>query len=137
MKNSKQIYYLSVANDKDMAIYPINEEGTFDSSKSYIFDFTNNSLRPNSNNSSAKLGTSAYHWPEAYIDTVYANTLHGTLDGKSSSSDKLQTARNINGVAFDGSANINITANPTSNRLPNNSNLNTIYTPRILLCYRK
>lgn len=124
MKNSKQIYYLSVANDKDMAIYPISEDGNFDSSKSYIFDFTNNSLRPNSNNSSAKLGTSVYHWPEAYIDTV-----HGTLDGKSSSSDKLTTARNINGVAFDGSANINITANPTSNQLPTNENLNNVTVP--------
>ena len=41
---------------------------------------------------------------------------------------KLATARNINGVAFDGSANINITANPTSNQLTN-EDLNKVITP--------
>lgn len=41
---------------------------------------------------------------------------------------KLKTARNINGVAFDGSANINITANPTSNQLTN-EDLNNVRTP--------
>lgn len=41
---------------------------------------------------------------------------------------KLKTARNINGVAFDGSANINITANPTTNQLTN-ENLNNVTIP--------
>lgn len=44
------------------------------------------------------------------------------------SASKLTTARNINGVAFDGSNNITITANPTSTQLTG-ENLNDITTP--------
>lgn len=44
------------------------------------------------------------------------------------SASKLTTARNINGVAFDGSHNITITANPTTNQLTN-EDLNNIKTP--------
>lgn len=44
------------------------------------------------------------------------------------SASKLTTARKINGVAFDGSNNITITANPTANQLTN-EDLNNIKTP--------
>ena len=44
------------------------------------------------------------------------------------SASKLTTARNINGVAFDGSNNITITANPTATQLTG-ENLNDITTP--------
>lgn len=44
------------------------------------------------------------------------------------SASKLTTARKINGVAFDGSNNITITANPTATQLTN-ENLNDITTP--------
>ena len=51
-----------------------------------------------------------------------------TLSGNATSATKLQTARTINGVSFDGTKNINITANPTSNQLTN-ENLNNVKTP--------
>lgn len=43
-----------------------------------------------------------------------AGTITATLSGNASTATKLQTARTINGVAFDGSSNITITAAPTS-----------------------
>ena len=109
--NAKSVFYLSVANNANMAIYVYDDEGNLALPKSFVFDFINNSLRPAADNISAKLGYTSKHWSEAYIDTIY-----GTLDGKSSSSDKLATARNItitgdetsDPVAFDGSENITI-----------------------------
>lgn len=47
---------------------------------------------------------------KTFSDTVTAPTFSGALSGNASSATKLQTARTINGVAFDGSANITITA---------------------------
>ena len=53
-----------------------------------------------------------------YLDTtagqLTATTFKGALSGNASSATKLATARTINGVSFDGSANITITANPNS-----------------------
>lgn len=54
------------------------------------------------------------------------NTADSTKNVLSAS--KLTTARNINGVAFDGSNNITITANPTATQLTG-ENLNDITTP--------
>lgn len=54
------------------------------------------------------------------------NTADSTKNVLSAS--KLTTARNINGVAFDGSGNITITANPTATRLTD-ENLDDITTP--------
>ena len=45
-----------------------------------------------------------------FTGNVTAPTFIGALSGNASSATKLQTARTINGVAFDGSANITITA---------------------------
>ena len=56
------------------------------------------------------------------------NDIRNNLLSNASTATKLQTARNINGVAFDGSANIDITANPTSNQLTN-EDLNNVKTP--------
>ena len=51
-----------------------------------------------------------------------AGTITATLSGNSTTASTLQTARTINGVSFDGSANITITAN-TTNALTINSPL--------------
>lgn len=51
-----------------------------------------------------------------------------TVSGNAGSATKLQTARNINGVAFNGTSNITITANPTTTIL-SNQDLNNIKTP--------
>jgi len=56
---------------------------------------------------SSDLDTSA---PFTFTGTVTAPTFSGALTGNASTSTKLQTARNINGTSFDGSANITITA---------------------------
>jgi len=42
---------------------------------------------------------------------------------------RLQTPRTINDVAFDGTTNITVTANPTTTRLTVNTNLNDVLTP--------
>ncbi|MDH1068949.1 hypothetical protein N5B96_05505 [Acinetobacter johnsonii] len=43
-----------------------------------------------------------------FPEHVYAKTFNGGLNGNSSTASKLQTARTIGGVSFDGSANINL-----------------------------
>ena len=52
---------------------------------------------------SLDLGSNNNKWKN-----VYANTFVGTLSGNASSATKLATARTINGVSFDGSANITV-----------------------------
>jgi hypothetical protein len=51
-----------------------------------------------------------------------ANIITAALDGNAATATKLATARNINGVAFDGTGNITITANPNSHVHGNISN---------------
>ena len=63
-----------------------------------------------------------------YITSAGSITGNAATATKATSADKLTTARNINGVAFDGSKAITITANPTSNQLTN-ANLNDCQTP--------
>ena len=52
----------------------------------------------------------------------------GSAGGAANSAVKLNTARTINGVSFDGTANISLTANPTANQL-STEDLNSIRTP--------
>ena len=59
-----------------------------------------------STKSTATLGTSSNKWNEAYINTVHGN---------SDTTTKLKTPVKINGVDFDGSQNITITAESVSN----------------------
>lgn len=47
---------------------------------------------------------------------------------------KLATARTINGVAFDGTANITVQANPISNNIASSTDLNTLLTPGNYTC---
>lgn len=53
-------------------------------------------------------------WMTIKSNGVTANNFIGNLIGNSSSATKLQTARTINGVPFDGTKNITISASPTS-----------------------
>jgi hypothetical protein len=52
----------------------------------------------------------------------------GDITGNAATAARLSSAKNINGVAFDGNSNITITANPTPNQL-SGVDLNTITTP--------
>ena len=51
----------------------------------------------------------------ANTNALTATTFAGALSGNASTATTLQTARTINGVSFNGSANITITANTTNN----------------------
>lgn len=62
-------------------------------------------IQPKTNNTYT-LGTSSLKW-----SNVYATTFTGALSGNASTATKLQTARTINGVSFDGSANITVADN--------------------------
>jgi len=56
-------------------------------------------------------GTAHYNPSTGKITaTAFAGNLTGNVTGKADSADTLETARNINGVSFDGSANITVTA---------------------------
>ncbi|AUJ86835.1 pyocin knob domain-containing protein [Enterococcus sp. CR-Ec1] len=52
-----------------------------------------------------------------------------TIAGNAPSATKLQTARKINGIAFDGSSDISITADPNQQSIPANTNLDNLTTP--------
>lgn len=60
------------------------------------------------------------------IDSRMAIVKAEIIDGNVASATKLQTARNINGNAFDGTKNIEVQANPQVNDIPINTNLNNI-----------
>ena len=45
---------------------------------------------------------------------TFSSTISGSIDGNAGTATKLQTARTINGISFDGSGNITITANTTN-----------------------
>ena len=74
---------------------------TIENSKSAILD-PNLYLYPNNNNDGF-IGTSSHKWKG-----MYATTFYGALSGNASTATKLATARTINGVSFDGSANITV-----------------------------
>lgn len=55
-------------------------------------------------------------------------SISATVTGNAPSATKLATARTINGTAFDGTSNITVTADPTQNIIPENSNLDNFAT---------
>jgi len=57
---------------------------------------------------------------DAGINLNSATYINGVLHGNADSADVLATPRNINGVAFDGSANITVTANTTNQIIAGN-----------------
>lgn len=52
-----------------------------------------------------------------------------TIEGNAPSATKLQTSRKINGIAFDGTSDISITADPNQQTIPANTNLDNLTTP--------
>ena len=68
--------------------------------------------------------------PSTYPPSSHTHNYAGSSSagGAAASAVKLATARTINGVSFDGSANISLTANPTPNELVA-KNLNDVTTP--------
>ena len=73
------------------------------------------------------IGATATRWNQVFANNVTSNTVNATtvtaaLVGNASTATTLQTARTINGVSFNGSANITVTAN-TNNTLTRGSYL--------------
>lgn len=71
-----------------------------------VFEYNTDekSMRPsNTTKGLVDLGSSTNKW-----NNVYANSFNGNVSGNASSATKLQTARTINTVGFDGTANIEI-----------------------------
>lgn len=90
------------------------EAGTNNLDKSWIF-LEDGTLIPGASNVQ-NLGSSSTKWLN-----VYATTFTGNLSGNASSATKLQTARTINGVAFDGTKNITIDAGGSGHTILNSS----------------
>ena len=67
------------------------------------------------------------------VTSLDATKLSGTASintsGNAGSATKLQTARNINGVSFNGTGNITIKADPTVHEITGSQNLNSYVTP--------
>jgi hypothetical protein len=70
-------------------------------------------------------GTTTQQWQRNNRNGVWQSWKRiASIDDNVASATKLQTARTINGVAFDGTKNIEITADPQVNEIPGNANLN-------------
>lgn len=82
-----------------------------------IYIDSNGNLIPGSN------GTQKLGWSDKKWQYVYANTFYGALSGNASSATKLQTARTINGVAFDGTKNITIDVGGSGHTILNSSGI--------------
>ena len=54
---------------------------------------------------------------KSYVDASSTNILNGNIAGNAATASKLATARNINGVPFDGSSNITISASANAENL--------------------
>lgn len=63
------------------------------------------------------------------VDTQIATAKSSVISGNVSSATKLQNPRKINGVDFDGSSDISITADPNQQSIPANTNLDNLTTP--------
>lgn len=63
-------------------------------------------------------------YTKAEADTKVATAKSEVIGGNVASATKLQTARTINGVAFDGTRNIELLADPQVSEIPANANLN-------------
>lgn len=71
-------------------------------------------------------GTAAVGSESAYARGDHVHPVQTSVTGNAGTATKLATARTINGVSFDGSANITITANPKATQLTS-EDLNTLY----------
>ncbi|WEL48795.1 hypothetical protein P0G38_06970 [Enterococcus casseliflavus] len=63
-------------------------------------------------------------YTKAEADTKVATAKSEVIGGNVASATKLQTARTINGVAFDGTRNVELLADPQVSEIPANANLN-------------
>lgn len=88
----------SLILSSDLHMYFMTNCNTINDRKTVVL---NNNLYfyPDTTNTGS-VGTNSYKWAN-----MYATTFHGELDGNSSTSTKWTTARNINGMSVDGSAN--------------------------------
>lgn len=68
-------------------------------------------------------------YTKAEADTKIATAKSEVIGGNVASATKLQTARTINGVAFDGTRNISVNADPNQKTIPNNTDLNNLTEP--------
>ena len=68
-----------------------------------ILGVVDTNIIPKSTSDNLDLGSSAKKW-----QAVHAGTFHGALDGNATTATTLQTARDIGGVSFNGSANIDL-----------------------------
>ena len=119
----------TTAGAKYVDFYTDNDAGTLSAVNLRLVNNANNSFHQSIqmqrggavtlyHNNSSKLATSS-----TGVDitgTVTATTFSGALSGNANTATTLQTARNINGTSFNGSADITITANT-----PNTLTLNT------------
>lgn len=71
-------------------------------------------------------GAAAVGSESAYARGDHVHPAQTSVTGNAGTATKLATARTINGVSFDGSANITITANPKATQLTS-EDLNTLY----------
>lgn len=138
----------SIDNNKFRLCYKIDEESNMCTVElwvcvdsygylGYNFDVISEGSRTSRGPESASITWSMYNTWSAGSQASYPSEDDGYSSVASTAllitnyvnnANKLTTPRNINGVAFDGSANINITANPTSNQLTN-EDLNKVITP--------
>lgn len=73
-------------------------------------------------------GTATVGSETAYARGDHIHPLQTTVSGNAGTATKLKTAVDINGVSFDGSSDITVTANPTTTTLTN-EDLNNVKTP--------
>lgn len=73
-------------------------------------------------------------YTKAEADSKVATAKTEIQSGNVASATKLQNTRTINGVSFDGTSNISITANPTVTAIPTNADLNNYQTAGDYVC---
>ena len=72
--------------------------------------------------------------PALDASKITTGTLTVGTSGNAATATVLQTARTINGVSFNGSANITVTANATTNNIAASTDLNSYTTPGFYSC---
>lgn len=73
-------------------------------------------------------------YTKAEADSKVATAKTEIQSGNVASATKLQNTRTINGVSFDGTSNISITANPTVTAIPTDADLNNYQTAGDYVC---
>src|SRR5699024_1448849 len=86
-----------------------------------------------STNTPLSNGTASAGSAATVARTDHVHPLQTTISGNAGTATKLQTARTINGVSFDGTSNINI-HNLTPAIINTNIDLNTIKSPGMYYC---